>query len=154
MSVTDKYNNDRLGLTARMDSMQAAVLLAKFGIFPGEIEKRQEVAARYAELLREVDGLTPPSVPEGNVSVWAQYCVLARDAEQRTEVMGRLAEASIPSVIYYPKPLHLQKAFAGLGYSMGDFPVSEDTASRIFALPMHPYLTAEDQETIVKVVKG
>jgi dTDP-4-amino-4,6-dideoxygalactose transaminase len=149
-----KYDNDRLGLTARMDSMQAAVLLAKFGIFPGEIEKRQEVAARYAELLSEVDGLTPPSVPEGNVSVWAQYCVLARDTEQRTEVMERLSGASIPSVIYYPKPLHLQKAFAGLGYSMGDFPVSEDAASRIFALPMHPYLSAEDQEAIVKVIKG
>ncbi|EGB16016.1 DegT/DnrJ/EryC1/StrS aminotransferase [Pseudodesulfovibrio mercurii] len=149
-----KYDNDRLGLTARMDSMQAAVLLAKFEIFPGEIEKRQEVAARYAALLSEVDGLTPPSVPEGNVSVWAQYCVLARDTEQRTEVMGRLAEASIPSVIYYPKPLHLQKAFADLGYKPGDFPVSEDTASRIFALPMHPYLTAEAQEAIVKVIKG
>ncbi|WP_207261938.1 DegT/DnrJ/EryC1/StrS family aminotransferase [Desulfovibrio sp. Huiquan2017] len=150
----DRYDNDRLGLTARMDSMQAAVLLAKFGIFPGEIEKRQEVAARYAELLSEVDGLTPPSVPEGNVSVWAQYCVLARDTEQRTEVMERLAEASIPSGIYYPKPLHLQKAFAYLGYKLGDFPVSEDAASRIFALPMHPYLTAEDQETIVKALKG
>ena len=154
MSVTDKYDNDRLGLTARMDSMQAGVLLAKFGIFPGEIEKRQEVADRYAELLSQVDGLTPPSVPEGNVSVWAQYCVLARDTEQRTEVMEKLAAASIPSGIYYPKPLHLQKAFADLGYVMGDFPVSEDAASRIFALPMHPYLTAEDQETIFKVIKG
>jgi dTDP-4-amino-4,6-dideoxygalactose transaminase len=80
--------------------------------------------------------------------------VLARDTEQRTEVMERLSGASIPSVIYYPKPLHLQKAFAGLGYSMGDFPVSEDAASRIFALPMHPYLSAEDQEAIVKVIKG
>jgi dTDP-4-amino-4,6-dideoxygalactose transaminase len=154
MSMTDKYDNDRLGLTARMDSMQAGVLLAKFGIFPGEIEKRQEVTARYAELLSDVDGLTPPSVPEGNVSVWAQYCVLARDTEQRTEVMEKLSAASIPSCIYYPKPLHLQKAFADLGYVAGDFPVSEDAASRIFALPMHPYLSAEEQETIVKAIKG
>ncbi|BCS89502.1 DegT/DnrJ/EryC1/StrS family aminotransferase [Pseudodesulfovibrio sediminis] len=150
----EKYDNDRLGLTARLDSMQAAVLQAKFEIFPDEIAKRQIVADRYAELLSGIDGLTPPSVPEGNVSVWAQYCVLARDTEHRTEIMGRLAEASIPSVIYYPKPLHLQKAFDSLGYSMGDFPVSEDLASRIFALPMHPYLAAEDQETIAQVIKG
>ncbi|WFS62089.1 DegT/DnrJ/EryC1/StrS family aminotransferase [Pseudodesulfovibrio thermohalotolerans] len=149
-----KYDNDRLGLTARLDSIQAAVLLAKFEIFPDEIAKRQEVANRYAELLSRVDGLTPPSVPEGNVSVWAQYCVLARDSEQRAEVMAKLSEASIPTGIYYPKPLHLQKTFASLGYKEGDFPVSEDVASRIFALPMHPYLTAEDQETIVKVIEG
>jgi dTDP-4-amino-4,6-dideoxygalactose transaminase len=149
-----KYDNDRLGLTARMDSIQAAILLAKFEIFPEEILKRQEVADRYGALLSEVDGLTPPSVPEGNTSVWAQYCVLARDTAQRTEIMGKLSEASIPSVIYYPKPLHLQKAFADLGYVVGDFPVAEDVASRIFALPMHPYLTAEDQETIVNVIKG
>jgi len=154
MSEQNKYDNDRLGLTARMDSMQAAVLLAKFEIFAEEIDKRQEVAARYAELLSAVDGLTPPSVAEGNVSVWAQYCVLARDTEQRTEVMERLSEASIPSGIYYPKPLHLQKAFANLGYKEGDFPVAENAASRIFALPMHPYLSAEDQEGIVKVIKG
>jgi dTDP-4-amino-4,6-dideoxygalactose transaminase len=68
--------------------------------------------------------------------------------------MGRLAEASVPSGIYYPNPLHLQKAFESLKYAPGDFPVSEDVASRIFALPMHPYLTSEDQESIVKVLKG
>jgi len=150
----DKYDNDRLGLTARIDSMQAAILLAKFEIFPDEIAKRQEVADRYAALLSEIEGLTPPSVPEGNTSVWAQYCVLARDTEHRTELMGKLSEAGIPCVIYYPKPLHLQKAFSNLEHSMGDFPVTEDIASRIFALPMHPYLTAEQQEEIVKVLKG
>ena len=151
---TNKYDNDRLGITGRMDSMQAAVLLAKFEIFPDEIAKRQAVADRYAALLSEVDGLTPPSVPEGNTSVWAQYCVLARDTAHRKELMGRLAEASIPTTIYYPKPLHLQKAFASLNYAAGDFPVAEDVAGRIFALPMHPYLTVEDQETIVEALKG
>ncbi len=150
----DRYENDRLGITGRMDSIQAAVLLAKFEIFPKEIEMRQVVADRYAALLADVDGVTAPSVPEGNTSVWAQYCVLARDNAHRTELMGRLAEASVPSGIYYPKPLHLQKAFEYLKYAPGDFPVSEDVASRIFALPMHPYLTTEDQESIVKVLKG
>lgn len=151
---THKYDNDRIGINGRLDSMQAAVLLAKFDIFPGEIDLRQEVADRYKKLLSGIDGLTPPTVVEGNVSVWAQYCVLARDTEHRTECMEKLKEAGVPSVIYYPKPLHLQKAFESLGYSEGDFPVTEDVASRIFALPMHPYLSAEDQETIVAPLKG
>jgi len=93
-------------------------------------------------------------VPEGNTSVWAQYCVLARDTGHRTECMDKLKEAGIPSVIYYPKPLHMQTAFKNLEYAEGDFPVTEDVASRIFALPMHPYLSAADQLTIVQALKG
>jgi dTDP-4-amino-4,6-dideoxygalactose transaminase len=151
---SDRYDNDRIGINGRIDSMQAAVLLAKFAIFPGELTKRQEVADRYAALLSPIDGLTPPVIAEGNASAWAQYCVLARDTEHRTECMERLKEAGVPSVIYYPKPLHLQKAFKSLGYGEGDFPVSEDVAGRIFALPMHPYLTAEDQEAVVSPLAG
>ncbi|QJB56603.1 DegT/DnrJ/EryC1/StrS family aminotransferase [Pseudodesulfovibrio sp. zrk46] len=150
----DRYENVRLGINGRLDSMQAAVLLAKFEIFPDEIEKRQAAAGRYNELLDGIDGVTVPTVPEGNTSVWAQYSLLARDTEHREELMGKLKEVNIPSVIYYPKPLHLQKAFANLGYSEGDLPVCENLASRIFSLPMHPYLEAEDQETIAKVLKG
>jgi len=150
----DKYENVRLGINGRLDSMQAAVLLAKFEIFPGEIVKRQQVADRYEELLSSVSGLTTPTVAEGNTSVWAQYSVLAEDSEHRTELMGKLGEASIPTAIYYPKPLHLQKAFANLEYSEGDFPVCEEVGNRIFALPMHPYLSAEDQATIAEALKG
>lgn len=150
----DKYENVRLGINGRLDSMQAAVLLAKFAIFPDEIEKRQQVADRYAELLDGVDGLRVPTVAEGNTSVWAQYSLLARNSEHRDELMGKLKEADIPSVIYYPKPLHLQKAFANLGYAKGDMPVCEEIASRIFSLPMHPYLEAADQEKIAAVLKS
>ena len=149
-----KYDNDRLGITGRMDSIQAAVLLAKFRIFPDEVARRQAVADRYAALLADVDGVTPPALAEGNTSVWAQYCVLARDTAHREELMGKLSAASIPTAIYYPKPLHLQKAFANLKHKVGDFPVAEDVAGRIFALPMHPYLSAEDQEAIVAPLKG
>lgn len=150
----DKYENVRLGINGRIDSMQAAVLLAKFAIFPDEIVKRQQVADRYESLLADVEGLVTPTVAEGNTSVWAQYSVLAESEEHREELMGKLSEASIPSAIYYPKPLHLQKAFANLNHSEGDFPICEGIGKRIFALPMHPYLKAEDQEQIAKVLKG
>ncbi|MDD3313855.1 DegT/DnrJ/EryC1/StrS family aminotransferase [Pseudodesulfovibrio sp.] len=150
----DRYDNVRLGINGRLDSIQAAVLLAKFEIFAEEVGKRQEVADRYAALLADVEGVTAPTVREGNTSVWAQYSILARDAAHRAELMDRLKAASIPSAIYYPKPLHLQQAFAHLGYGKGDFPVCEGVGERIFSLPMHPYLAAEAQETIVQALRG
>lgn len=150
----DKYDNVRIGINGRIDSMQAAVLLAKFAIFPDEIEKRQQAADRYAELLDDVDDLVVPAVAEGCTSVWAQYSLLARDSEHRDELMGKLQEASIPSVIYYPKPLHLQTAFAYLGYARGDLPVCDNVADRIFSVPMHPYLEVDVQEKIAAVLKG
>jgi dTDP-4-amino-4,6-dideoxygalactose transaminase len=90
-------------------------------------------------------------VPEGYLSAWAQYSVLADSTSERGRMMQRLAVAGIPTAIYYPKPLHLQQAFAYLGHQAGDFPVSEDAASRIFSLPMHPYL---DQATIERIVNS
>jgi len=150
----DRYENVRLGINGRLDSIQAAVLLAKFEVFPGEVVKRQQAAERYNELLAGIDGLTTPTVAEDCTSVWAQYSLLARDTEHRTELMSKLSDAGIPSVIYYPKPLHLQKAYANLEHSEGDFPVCEDIAGRIFSLPMHPYLAGDDQETIAQVLKG
>jgi dTDP-4-amino-4,6-dideoxygalactose transaminase len=150
----DKYENVRLGINGRLDSIQAAVLLAKFDIFPDEIVKRQAVADRYAALLADVEGVTAPTVPAGNTSVWAQYSVLARDKAHRAELMDRLKTAGIPTAIYYPKPLHLQKAFADLGHSQGDFPVCEGVGERIFSLPMHPYLTEADQKAVVDAMRA
>lgn len=152
-SGENKYDNVRIGINGRLDSMQAAVLLAKFAIFPDEMDKRDEVATRYGKLLEGMPGVVAPSVPEGLRSVWAQYSLLAESTEHRDELMGRLKAADIPSVIYYPIPLHLQTAYKSLGYQPGDLPVCEDVASRIFSLPMHPYLTAEQQETIVSALK-
>ena len=90
---------------------------------------------------------TPTSSPlpfrKGYKSAWAQYSVLAADEQHRTDLQNKLKEAGIPTAIYYPTPLHLQSAFSGLGYKKGDFPVSEESAERIFSLPMHPYLTEE-----------
>jgi dTDP-4-amino-4,6-dideoxygalactose transaminase len=150
----DKYQNVRLGITGRLDTMQAAVLLAKAEIFDDEVRLRQDVARRYAELLGPLPGLTLPVVPQGNVSVYAQYSIQAESTAHRQELLDRLAKASVPSSIYYPVPLHLQPAFANLGYGPGSMPVSEAVAARIFSIPMHPYLTAEAQQEIAKALAG
>ena len=150
----DKYQNVRLGITGRLDTMQAAVLLAKMDIFEDEVRLRQDVARRYAELLGPLPGLTLPVVPEGNVSVYAQYSIQAESAAHRQELLDRLGRASVPSSIYYPVPLHLQPAFANLGYQPGSMPASEAVAARIFSIPMHPYLTAEAQQEIAKALAG
>jgi dTDP-4-amino-4,6-dideoxygalactose transaminase len=146
-----KYENVRIGINGRLDTLQAAILHAKFDVFPKEIELRQKVAATYNELLSGLsNGLITPTVPPEYKSVWAQYSVLSKDEKHRSELQNRLKGAGIPTAIYYPKPLHLQTAFQNLGYKAGDFPVSEDYAGRIFSLPMHPYLAAEDQTQIAK----
>jgi UDP-2-acetamido-2-deoxy-ribo-hexuluronate aminotransferase len=151
---THKYDNVRIGMNGRMDTLQAAVLLAKFDIFPEEIELRQQVVRRYGRLLNQQAEVQTPEVPEEMISAWAQYSVLAKDETHRGQLQARLKEASIPTAIYYPKPLHLQTAFKSLGYEEGDFPISEDFSGRIFSLPMHPYLSEPDQEIIVKALSG
>jgi UDP-2-acetamido-2-deoxy-ribo-hexuluronate aminotransferase len=93
-----------------------------------------------------------PMVPEGMKSAWAQYSILAKDENHRTHLQAKLKESGIPTAIYYPTPLHLQTAFRFLGYEAGDFPVSEDFSGRIFSLPMHPYLSAADQERITTIL--
>lgn len=148
----DKYNNVCIGLNARLDTMQAAILLAKLDIFPEEIELRQQVAQRYTELLTPYAMLHAPCVPEGYKSVWAQYSLLAESPESRANIQESLKKAGIPTAVYYPKPLHLQTAFAGLGYKEGDFPITEDISNRIFSLPMHPYLKENEIERICAVI--
>ena len=145
---TTKYENVRIGVNGRLDTLQAAVLLAKMEIFPEEVELRQQVAARYAERL---DGVVKvPVVKDHNVSAWAQYCIRH---PKRDEVMAKLKEKGVPTAIYYPVPLHQQKAFSNLCCQTGDYPVSEEAAADIFAIPFHPYLKEEDQDTICNVIR-
>jgi UDP-2-acetamido-2-deoxy-ribo-hexuluronate aminotransferase len=146
-----KYDNVRIGVNGRMDTLQAAILLAKFEIFPEEIGLRQQVALRYGRLLSQQTEVQTPAVSKDMISAWAQYSVLASDEAHRSKLQAKLKEAGIPTAIYYPRPLHLQTAFESLGYRAGDFPISEDFSSRIFSLPMHPYLSGTDQETIAKI---
>lgn len=147
-----REGNLRLGLNSRMATFQAAVLLAKKEIFPEELELRRELAAHYNRMFSTVPGLTAPSVFEDKQSAWAQYSVMARDQAHRKAILDGLDAEGVPWGIYYPHPLHLEPAFAYLGYREGDLPVSEDTARRIFSLPVHPYLTHKEQEFIAEVV--
>ncbi len=148
-----KYENVRIGINGRLDTLQAAILHAKFDVFSKEIELRQKVATKYNELLSGLgNGLVVPHVPSKYQSVWAQYSILAKDENHRSVLQSRLQESGIPTAIYYPKPLHQQTAFQNLGYKAGDFPVSEQCSGRIFSLPMHPYLSADDQQEIAKVI--
>jgi len=143
----DKYNNVRIGLNGRMDTLQAAIVVEKLRIFPEEIELRQEVARSYAERLPQVVlDAKLQYVPAGSRSVYAQFCV---ELDHRSEVQAALKRQGIPTAIYYPQPLHLLTAFSSLGYREGDMPVTESAAERIFALPMHPYLTKQDIDFIV-----
>ena len=142
---THKYDNARIGLNARLDTLQAAILNAKFDIFPEEIDLRNQVASKYTELLAPCSTLHAPCVPEGYKSAWAQYSVMS---DKKAEIQASLKEKGIPTAVYYPKPLHLQTAFAYLGYKEGDMPASEDCSRRIFSLPMHPYLKNSTIERI------
>ena len=145
----DKYDNSRIGLNARMDTLQAALLLPKLEIFPEEIVARNRVAARYTEQLSAHESLQTPVVPEGYRSAWAQYSLLT---DRREDIQSALKAKGIPTAVYYPKPLHLQTAYAGLGYEEGDFPESESASRRIFSLPMHPYLTDRQIEGIASEI--
>jgi UDP-2-acetamido-2-deoxy-ribo-hexuluronate aminotransferase len=148
-----KYDNVRIGINGRCDTIQAAILLAKFDIFPEEVELRQTVAQRYTDLLSHSPSPIAPYLPRDARSVWAQYSLLAENEDHRTALLKKLQDNKIPTAIYYPTPLHLQTAFAFLGYQAGSLPVSEDSATRIFSLPMHPYLTQQEQENIAEIIR-
>jgi UDP-2-acetamido-2-deoxy-ribo-hexuluronate aminotransferase len=142
---SDKYENVRIGINGRMDTLQAAVLLAKMEIFEKELEMRQAVAQRYSLAL--ASSFTVPTIPAAHRSAWAQYSL---QHQKRDDVMLKLKKAGIPTAIYYPKPLHMQKAFASLGYEKGQFPIAEAIATKIFSLPMHPYLEEKDQAEVIR----
>ena len=143
----DKYDNVRIGLNARLDTLQAAILLSKLAAFPAELETRQVIAARYTEGLKDV--VETPYIPEGLVSAWAQYSILCNS---RDELQAALKAKGIPTAIYYTTPLHLQTAFSDICCIAGDFPVAEATAKRIISLPMNPYLSDKQVDYIISAV--
>jgi len=148
---TNKYDNVRVGLNARLDTIQAAILLPKLKAFADyELDARNRSAAMYAKGLKGV--VKTPSVPEGLISSWAQYSVLANSGEEKAALQEKLKVEGIPTMVYYNKPLHLQTAYCGLGYAKGDFPVSEDVSSRVFSLPMHPYLEQDVVRMVINAI--
>jgi dTDP-4-amino-4,6-dideoxygalactose transaminase len=147
---SDKYDNVRLGLTARLDTIQAAVLIEKLKIFRDEIEARNEVAARYNQALKDV--VTVPVVPDGYGSVWAQYTIRLAPGS-RDALAKALSVEGIPTAIYYAKPLHKQTAYSDFPVAETGLPVSERLAEEVISLPMHAYLDEATQDRIVDAVR-
>ena len=152
-SPADKYDNLRIGLNSRLDTIQAAVLKVKLQAFKDhELESVNRAAKLYDEYLGNV--VKTPVVPEGFYSSWAQYTLILDSKEQRTHLQKELKEQGIPTMVYYPKPMHLQGAFADLGYKKGNFPVAESLCERVLSLPMHTYLNEEDIRFVANAVKA
>lgn len=131
----DKYDNVRIGMNSRLDTIQAAILLEKLAEFPTELRARNKAANEYTEKLR--DTLTVPYVPNGYISSWAQYTLVAR---HRDSEIQKYNDNNIPTMIYYERCLHQQTAFFHLNYTDEDFPIASMLARRVFSLPMHGYM--------------
>jgi UDP-2-acetamido-2-deoxy-ribo-hexuluronate aminotransferase len=150
-----RYHHPRLGLNGRLDTLQAAVLLAKLEIFDDEVAARIRLGARYSELLAEAFASQPnairtPYVEPFNACVYAQYTI---EVDDREVFETRMKSFGVPTAVHYPLALHLQPVFAHLGLPVGSFPVSEAAARRVISLPMHPYLTEAQQVKVVGSVK-
>jgi UDP-2-acetamido-2-deoxy-ribo-hexuluronate aminotransferase len=147
-----RYRHTRIGINGRLDTLQAAVLLAKLEVFDEELTARAEIADRYNALLK--DAVHTPRVLADRTSVWAQYTI---EVDDRESVETALHGAEIPTAVHYPTPLHLQPVFTELSYEMnwarGSFPVAERAAERVLSLPMHPYLTPPQIERVAETVK-
>ena len=149
--VTYKYDNVRIGWNSRLDTIQAAVLKVKLDAFERyELSDINAVADKYTKLFGDI--VTLPVVPEGFYSSWAQYTLQLENKEKRDELQKRLKESGIPSMVYYPKPMHEQTAFAGVKKYV-DCPVTVRLCDTVLSVPMHPYLTDEEIQKVVSEVK-
>ena len=147
---SDKYDNVRIGLTSRLDTMQAAILIEKLKIFDDEIVARGRVARRYAEGLGDI--VTVPMEPDGYTSVWAQYTIRVSGG-RRDALAAALKAEGIPTAIYYPIPLHRQQAYKHYPVGKGGVAVSDKLASEVISLPMHAYLDTGTQDRIIDAVR-
>lgn len=147
---TDKYDNVRIGVNSRLDTMQAAILIEKLLEFPVELGKRNSAAEVYRSTLNNSNYSTP-NVPEGYVSSWAQYTLVDNN---RDELNTYLKSHGVPTMIYYGTCMHQQTAFKSLGYNEGDFPVAEALCKKVLSLPMSPYLSTNDQNKIIDLLKS
>jgi dTDP-4-amino-4,6-dideoxygalactose transaminase len=144
-----KYDNVRVGVNSRLDTIQAAVLIEKLKVYADEIEKRQAVAQRYTEALKDL-AVTPHVMPDC-VSTWAQYTIRVA-ADRRDSFQAALKAKGVPTTVYYPKPLHQQTAYKHYPVAGNGLPISERVAKEVVALPMHPYLDEETQDYIIAAV--
>ena len=148
---SDKYDNVRLGLTGRLDTMQAAILIEKLKIFEDEIAARNKVADRYARALSNI--VTVPRLAPGCTSVWAQYTIRLPKGTDRDAFAAALKAQGVPTAIYYPKSMHQQTAYRGFPVADGGLPVSERLSADVIALPMHAYLDEGTQDRVIAAVR-
>lgn len=146
-----RYQHDRVGVGGRLDTLQAAILLAKLDTFDEEVAARITIGNRYLEMLADVPGVRTIRVAENRTSVWGQFTVLVEDREA---VVATLGAASVPTAIHYPIPLHRQKAYAGISRIVGSLDESDSAALRVLSLPMHPLLSEKLQTHIVDALMG
>jgi dTDP-4-amino-4,6-dideoxygalactose transaminase len=146
----DRYDNVRIGLNARMDALQAAILAEKLRVFPDEILSRDAAARRYSEALRDI--AIVPEVPAGLSSVWAQY-TLRLPGVDRDAFQAALKAEGVPTMVYYPRPLHRQPAYARFPAVGGSLPVTEKLAGEVVSLPMHGYLDQRSQDRVISAVR-
>ena len=139
----ERYTHKYIGMGGRLDNLQAAILNIKLRHYERDIERRQNVAIKYTQLLK--NHVPTPLTKENRTSVWAQYTIRIKNRQQ---VQSHLKEAGVPTAVHYPIPMHLQECFAYLGHKKGDFPVSETCAAEVMSLPMNPYLTNDEIEYI------
>jgi UDP-2-acetamido-2-deoxy-ribo-hexuluronate aminotransferase len=144
----DRYEVVRIGINGRLDSIQAAILSVKLSVFDDELEAREQVARTYDEALKGI--VTIPKRIEGHKSAWAQYTI---KTDKRAAVQEALGKAGIPSMIYYPKPMHLQAPYLPYGGGEGSLPVSEAICHEVMSLPMHPYLSGDDAKRVAAVIR-
>ncbi len=145
-----KYDNVRVGLNSRLDTIQAGILLPKLKAFREyELDDRNKFAKMYEEKLKDL--IKVPVVLDGFVSSWAQYTLICDSNEQRQFLQEELKKIGIPTMVYYPKPLHKQKVYEGYNFNLEDLKVSEELAEKVLSIPMHPYL---EKETVEKVCNG
>ncbi|MFI3227546.1 MAG: DegT/DnrJ/EryC1/StrS family aminotransferase, partial [Clostridia bacterium] len=146
-----KYENIRVGVNSRLDTIQAAILKVKLkALVDFETEARQKVANKYNEAFK--NHFVTPFVEENSMSIYAQYALLAENKVQREKIIKHLSEKSIPNMVYYPLPQHVLEVFEGNIYSDADFTNSLSYCDRTFSLPMHPYMSDEEQDLVIKTV--
>lgn len=143
-----RHQHPWIGRNSRLDTLQAAVLLAKWPHFPTEVAQRAAIGARYS--LRLSDLVDTPAIDGGNTHVYAQYTIRV---PARDQVAATLKEQGIPTAVYYPRCLHEQPCFAGLGYRWGDFPVAEAVSREVLSLPMHPFLSSAEQDRVIEIIR-
>ena len=143
-----RYHHDIIGFNGRLDAIQAAILRVKLRHFDREVKKRIEIAKHYSENLKS-DFIRPQEIPQNCQSVFAQYCYTLPSKEKREGMIEHYKKSDIPCAVYYPIPLHLQKAFQDLNYKKGDLPVTEDLSDRIIAIPLHPFLKEADRDKVI-----